>query len=455
LIGDYLKNRGYIYDEIKLFRKDCLMTQAAVKPGISKVLANTNFKLLWIGQGTSLLGDQFFLIALPWLVLKLTNDPLALGTVLALAGIPRALFMLLGGAITDRYSPRSIMLISDILRLALTALMTLLILTGSIQMWMVYLLALSFGVISGFFIPASSAMMPSLVDPADLQVSNSLYQGTGQLTNFVGPVLAGGLIALLGHSQTGGGAPELTGIAAAMAVDVISFLISVFTLWLMTAGRSAASQAGEAKSILGAIWEGIRYMWQDGLLRLMFIMMVVLNFLFVGPLLVGLPVLANSRLNGGAAAFGLVMGAYGGGNLVGIILAATVVRLLKGRFSGFMVGVVVAFGVALIFMGYITSTAAAFLLLLLVGTGNGCLGISLITSMQRQTPKAMLGRVMSLVMLAGVGLVPVSQALTGALLKLTISGVFAGAGVLILATAVWLAFHPSLHLIDKLMTAEG
>jgi MFS family permease len=431
------------------------MSQAAAKPGISKVLANTNFKLLWIGQGTSLLGDQFFLIALPWLVLKLTNDPLALGTVLALAGIPRALFMLLGGAITDRYSARSIMLVSDILRLALTAVMTLLILTGSIQMWMVYLLALSFGVISGFFIPASSAMMPTLVDPADLQVSNSLYQGTGQLTNFVGPVLAGGLIALLGHAQTGGGAPELTGIAAALAVDVVSFLISVITLWLMTAGQSAANQAGAAKSILGAIWEGIQYVWQDGLLRLMFILMVVLNFLFVGPLLVGLPVLADSRLTGGAAAFGLVMGAYGGGNLAGIILAAAVVRLLKGRFSGFMVGVVVSFGVALILMGYITSTAAAFLLLLLVGIGNGSLSISLITSMQRQTPKAMLGRVMSLVMLAGVGLVPVSQALTGALLKLTISGVFAGAGVLILATAIWLSFHPSLHLIDKLMTAEG
>src|SRR5690349_5634334 len=89
--------------------------------GMQSVISNRNFRLLWLGQGASLLGDQFYLIAAPWLVLKLTNDPLALGAVLALAGIPRAVFMLAGGAITDRYSPRAIMLVSDILRLGLTA----------------------------------------------------------------------------------------------------------------------------------------------------------------------------------------------------------------------------------------------------------------------------------------------------------------------------------------------
>ena len=70
---------------------------------MAKVLRNRNFRLLWAGQGTSLLGDQFAFIALPWLVLRLTNDPLALGLTLALGGIPRALIMLIGGAIADRF----------------------------------------------------------------------------------------------------------------------------------------------------------------------------------------------------------------------------------------------------------------------------------------------------------------------------------------------------------------
>ncbi|MBT3260224.1 MAG: hypothetical protein HN366_27775, partial [Deltaproteobacteria bacterium] len=79
---------------------------ARQKHPILVVLRLRNLRLLWIGEGISVLGSQFYMIALPWLVLKLTNDPFQMGTVLALAGIPRALFMLVGGALTDRYSPK-------------------------------------------------------------------------------------------------------------------------------------------------------------------------------------------------------------------------------------------------------------------------------------------------------------------------------------------------------------
>jgi len=85
-----------------------------------RVLRNRNFRLLWIGEGISLLGDQFYLIALPWLVLSLTGDALVVGTVLATAGIPRALFMLVGGALTDRFTPRKLMINSNLARMMLT-----------------------------------------------------------------------------------------------------------------------------------------------------------------------------------------------------------------------------------------------------------------------------------------------------------------------------------------------
>src|SRR5919197_4754758 len=79
-------------------------------------LSVRNFRLLWIGEGISLLGDQFYLIALPWLVLQLTGSALALGTIMALASIPRALFMLVGGAFVDRFSPRTVMVASNAAR---------------------------------------------------------------------------------------------------------------------------------------------------------------------------------------------------------------------------------------------------------------------------------------------------------------------------------------------------
>src|SRR5947207_4380369 len=95
-------------------------------------LSVRNFRLLWIGEGISLLGDQFYMIALPWLVLQMTGNALALGTVMALEGIPRALFMLIGGAFVDRFSPRTIMIASNFARLVLVALLSALVLTTNI-----------------------------------------------------------------------------------------------------------------------------------------------------------------------------------------------------------------------------------------------------------------------------------------------------------------------------------
>ncbi len=141
---------------------------AGSAPGspMAKVLRGRNFRLLWLGQSTSLLGDQFAFIALPWLVLRLTNDPLALGFTLALGGIPRALVMLIGGAIADRFPARTVMLVSDIIRLFLVAVMSALVLTGGVQLWMVYLLSFAFGLVAGFFMPASGSMMPSDSSPS-------------------------------------------------------------------------------------------------------------------------------------------------------------------------------------------------------------------------------------------------------------------------------------------------
>src|SRR5512138_2453061 len=118
-------------------------TQAARQTPLS-VLRIRNFRYLWIGEGISLLGDQLYLIALPWLVLSLTGNALAVGTVLATTGIPRALFMLLGGALTDRFTPRRLMINSNLARMALTGLLAALVLTGLIQLWMLYVFALLF-----------------------------------------------------------------------------------------------------------------------------------------------------------------------------------------------------------------------------------------------------------------------------------------------------------------------
>jgi len=404
-----------------------------------------DFRLLFTGTSTSLLGDQFALIATPWLTLQLTGDPLALGIVLALEGFPRALFMLLGGAVTDRLSPRMVMLVSDFIRLALAGLMALAIFTGSVQMWMVYAFALGFGLVAGFAVPAGNSIVPTLVAEDDLQAGNSIIMGSSQLIQFVGPTIAGLLIGRYSASSLG------TGLA--FGIDAFSFAISAVCLWVMRGGGKPASGGNQKESVWASILVGVKYLWNDEPLRMLFLILAAVNFFFTGPLLVGIPVLADQYLPEGAVAFGLLMSAFAGGSLVGILLAGILPRPKGKGMSAFLILLLVSFGVSLGFFGFIRSTWLDFALMLLLGAGNGYVAILMFTWMQTNTPKDMLGRMMSMVMLAGNGLVPISQAISGAVIKWNLEILFVSAGALIVLVSLWAATQPGLKIFSESMFA--
>lgn len=406
--------------------------------GIAKsVFGNRNFLLLWLGQGTSLLGDQFTMIALPWLVLQLTGDPLSLGIVLALEGIPRACFMLVGGAVTDRFSQRSVMLVSDFIRMALIVSLTVLVLTGNVHVWMLYVLALAFGIVSGFFIPASNSIVPSIVQKEELMVCNSVTQGTSQLSVFIGPLLAGGIIALFSGSAagiSGAASGSMTGVGIAFAVDSLTFVASIVTLVMMRVGRPEHSGMKQ-DDLVRSILEGITFVVKTPKIFYMFLILSALNFLFVGPFMVGIPVISNTRLAEGAAAFGILMAAFGVGNLTGII-ASGMLKLKPEKLGIVAVIVTALFGIGLGLIGFITSTWTGAAILAVLGILNGYVGVVLITLMQKNAPPEMICRLMSLAMFAVMGMVPVSQAISGALINISLEGVFTGCGVLILAVSV-------------------
>ena len=426
-----------------------MTTSTSTKNPMARVMSLRDFRLLFAGTTTSLLGDQFALIATPWLVLKLTGDPLALGIVLALEGIPRAIFMLLGGAITDRLSPRIVMLVSDVIRLILTGLMAFVVLAGIVQMWMVYAFALGFGLVAGFAIPAGNSIVPRLVDENDLQAGNSLMMGVAQLAGFIGPTIAGILIG--GFSQSS------LGIGLAFAIDAFSFAVSAVCLWLMHGGGriSLTGETSQKESVWASITAGMQYLWKDEALRTMFLIIMAMNFLFTGPLLVGIPVLADKYLPEGAVAFGLLMSAYAGGNLTGYLLAGSLPRPTGKVMSIFLISILGAFGVALGLFGFIRLTWVDFGLNLILGMGNGYIAILMFTWMQRRTPREMLGRMMSMVMLSSTGLIPISQAISGAVSKWSLMALFALAGVLILLVTMWAAVQPGLKTFSESLTASG
>jgi len=404
-----------------------------------------NFRLLWIGEGISLLGDQFHMIALPWLVLRLTGDGFAIGTVMALAGIPRAIFMLVGGAITDRFSPRRVMWLSNLIRMILVLGLATTVISGSIELWMIYLFALAFGLADAFFFPAQSSIVPRIVGREQLQLANSVTQGTAQLSLFAGPVLAGGLIAIFGSGQAGDS--NLQGIGMAFILDALTFLVSVVTLWAIRL-ESEGGQVDQTSGVLDAIKDGVRYAWNDIRLRTILLLIAAANFLIVGPINVGIPLLANARLEGGAAAFGIIMSAFGAGSLLGIGLAGGLPRPPERIMGSVLLAVWSVMGIGIAVLGLLSSTAAVAIIMLAVGASNYYVVIIFVTWLQARTPDVILGRVMSLLMFASIGLLPLSNALSGWLLDLNIAWVFGISGTVMTALVLLSILNPSVRSME-------
>jgi MFS family permease len=424
---------------------EAVAIQASGNP-MKKVLGIRDFMLLWLGQGTSMLGDQFYSIAGAWMVLKMTGDPMALGIVMALGGIPRAIFTVLGGAITDRISPRRLMLISDVVRLAVSALLAAQLFTGTLQVWMIYVYSIVNGIMGGLFGPASMSIVPHVVPEEDLQAGNSLSQGSSSLIGFVGPAIAGGMIALFSN--------QTTGMAIAIAFDALTFVVSVVTLWMMKSRDVVKTGQGrtEAGNIYQSVKEGFKFIVKDPVLRMMFIMIALANLCFTGPLLVGIPYLADTRFSGGAAAYGIIISGYAGGNLLGIIISGFLPKLAKRLVRPFMVIMFTLFGLGIIAMSWISITWVATADLFILGILNGYLSIMLITGLQRSTPKDLLGRLMSMILLANLSMMPLSQALSGYALRWSVLAVFGTAGLILVGLATVMAFSKTVDsLSDKLV----
>jgi predicted MFS family arabinose efflux permease len=384
-----------------------------------------DFRLLFGGESISVLGDYFHFVALAWLTLQLTGSGLALGGVLMVAGIPRAVFVLLGGALSDRFSPRSLMLYSNAFRAVVVGILASLVLTGSAELWHLFVIAAIFGVVDALFYPAVNSIIPMLVDEASLPPANALMQGSQQLAGLIGPALAGLVIASV---QLG----------VAFVVDAVSFAIAATALLFVLGGRRAAkaeSGGGRQPSLLGTISAGFRFAWSDPAVRSLILLTASFNFAFNGPLLVGLPFLAENSLGGGSATFGILLSAFGAGSLLGAAAAGSIARV--PRLGTVILTVATGMGVAFGLLGVAPNVVTAGGILAAIGVGAGFLNVHIFSWLQGRTAEEMRGRVMSMVMLGSVGLAPLSYALAGVIIDLGAATVmFAVAGAIVAGTAL-------------------
>jgi len=395
------------------------------RPAAGSPLADRNFRLLTAGQATSTIGDFCYAVALPWFVLSSHGGTVLLGTVLACYGVPRTALIPLGGVLADRIGPRRLMLGADVARCLLAVALTVLAARHLATLaWLAPVAAL-LGAGEGLFMPASFAIMPTLLPAGSLQAGNAINSAAVQVGTVLGPALGGTLVA------TSGPVP-------AFAIDAASFAVSAGALWLMRpppavaaapaeataaaeaalAGQAAAAPAAAVAPGAAAGEEAARPSVWRLLLRSVFFRRVLLisvlaNLTFAGTFEVALPALAHEHY--GAGGFGTLMACLGVGAVAGTLVAAR--RLTSARPMVVASASFIAAGVFVALMPFLGGLPGAAIAALLFGAGIGFGDIIVITLIQQWSPAAMLGRVMSLLMLASLGIFPVSVAISGLLVR--------------------------------------
>ena len=388
------------------------------RPRPLAVFASGPFRKLWLATALSLFGDFFNYVAMAWLVLQLTGSSLALGTVLLVQALPRAVLMLVGGALADRLSSRMTMLGSMGLRAVLVAALAVFALTGRIQIWEVYGFAAMFGIVDAFFMPARQSILPAVVADRELEPGNAVLNVTSQATVVVGPVLGGLVVAAFGTGW-------------AFAGDASFFAIGFVLILTLPAFRATASAKPRAGGGLGGqIVAGFRYAWADIGIRVLLIVIAVVDFGANAALGVGLPTLAHGRFAGGAAGLGVLLGAWGVGATAGALGAGFVSP--PKRFGRLIVFLCVWLGLGIGAVGLVPSLVPAALAMGLSGVGTGVVNTYGISWLQRRIDPAMQGRVMSLVMLASMGMTPVAYAVSGPIANVNPTALFVIAGGLMI-----------------------
>ena len=404
-------------------------------------LAGRDFRLVWFGEGVSLLGDQFNVIALSWLVLGMTGSGFALGAILIAAAIPRALFMLVGGVLSDRIPPRDLALASNVIRAMLTTIVAALVLGAQVQLWQLALVGVVFGTVDAIFLPAINTLIPRLVPADRLAPANAVMQGTAQLVGTVGPAIAGFAVALIG-------------VGAAFAIDALSFAVAAGALWLVRSGARpghpddpvAVEPAGTASSapasgddaarssLAGALVAGAREVLGDPVMRSIVIVSTATNLAFTGPTVVGLPWLVLVHFGSSAFELGLLFAAFGAGSLGGVLVAGSTPR--PRRFGSIVLGLVLAMGLGLAAVGLAPSLPIVGVIALCVGAMNGYVGVVVIAWVQGRTDPAMLGRTMSFMMLGSVVAAPISLALAAIVVDTHAGPMFVAAGLLVVGAGI-------------------
>ncbi|MGH3495900.1 MAG: MFS transporter [Nocardioidaceae bacterium] len=399
------------------------------------VLRRKPFVIVMGGELVSMIGDSIYVIALTWLILT-ESTPKVLAVSLICVVVPRAVLLLVGGALTDRLSARWVMFCSHASRVALVAALAATAAWGTLHAWHFFAISAAFGVADAFFWPASKTIIATLVPAEELVEANAVNQVAEQGASLGGPALGGLLVALVGP-------------VPALVVNAATFLVAASTIWVAPrpAAESAPRSALSVRGTLTEIREGLSYARRKPGVRVVLIIISAAALSYSGLFGVGLPALAQT-FSQSAFALGLMYSCWGAGQFLGAASAGF--TGLPHRWGLLIIAMAYVEGVSFAVLGFIPSLWLVAPLFVLLGFGVAyTTDVALPAWIQTTTPESVLGRVNSVIDVPRMIFEPLSIIMIGVLVSIDLRLALFGAAVPMLTAAVVLSLSPTARLMGS------
>jgi MFS family permease len=363
-------------------------------PGrVGSSLRHRNYRLYFFGQLVSVMGTWMQTVAQSFLVLDLTHSGTDLGLVTAARFLPILVFGPAGGLFADRRNKRRILYVTQALSGVLAAIFAILTGTHVIQMWLVYVLALSLGFVNVFDNPARQSFISEMVPPDDLPNAVTLNSVSLNLARVFGGALGGVLTAVLG-------------LALCFACNAISFIAVIASLAAMNG--ALLYPARPVKRMPGQIRQGLRYVRETPELLIPLLMIALVGTL-AWEFQVTLPLMASKVFGGGAGSYGVMASVMGVGAVGGGLISAS-----RGRPRARSLCVAaIGWGIAITAAAVAPTLPLELAALVFVGYGSITFNSYAKTTLQLASEPAMRGRVMALWALAWQGSTPLGGPLVG------------------------------------------
>lgn len=357
-----------------------------------------NYRLFFAGQGVSLIGTWMQVIAVSWLVYRLTNSVLLLGTVAFASQIPTFILTPFAGVFADHFKRKRILIITQTLSMIQALILTVLAFAHIIAVWHVFALSIFLGLVNAFDIPARQAFVVDVVEKREdlgnaIALNSSMFNGA----RLIGPSIAGVIISLAGEGLC-------------FLVNTISFFAVIFAL--LGIKIKPKEMYHKKNPILKGLKEGLIYTF--GFARIRYVLLLVTLISIMGmSYMVLMPIFAKEVLGGDAHTFGLLMGAAGLGALIGALYLASR-RDTKGLEKTIYIAALV-FGTGIIAFSFSRILWVSLLLILFAGFGLMVQTVASNTIIQHLTDDDKRGRVMSFYAMSFMGMAPFGSLLAGAI----------------------------------------